>query len=457
MTGPRHWDSVPLGGIGRLFKGNGGTKEDEVPAGVPCIRYGDLYSRYETFITTARSFVTAEAARAYTLIRFGDVLFAGSGETIEEIGKSAVNLLDGEACCGGDVLVCRPVRVVNPRFLGYVLDAPGSVEQKARMGRGVTVMHIYADELRKLRIALPPLDEQATIVRFLDHADRRIRRAIRSKQTLIGLLNEQKQAAIHRAVTRGLDPDARLRPSGVNWLGDVPEGWQVRKLGSLFRIQGSGTTPPHETDYGGNVPWVMTGELNDGEIGVTRRTVTEAALESLSALRLFPRGSLVVAMYGATIGKTAVLGMAAATNQACCVLADPLENANVRYVQACVQLARFDLKQRAYGGGQPNINAEVVRSLRVPVPSRHEQDEIIRKIRTETAALSESLGVAQDQVELLREYRARLIEDVVTGQFDVRETAARLPDEPDEPEQVDERELEEVDDPDIEASEVVEA
>src|SRR5207244_1590921 len=89
------------------------------------------------------------------------------------------------------------------------------------------------DELKHLRIALPPLPEQASIVRFLDHADRRIRRAIHAKQKLIALLNEQKQAVIHGTVTRGLDPSVRLKPSGVDWLGDVPEHWDVKPLKHL--------------------------------------------------------------------------------------------------------------------------------------------------------------------------------------------------------------------------------
>src|SRR5207245_466691 len=145
---------------------------------VPCVRYGDLYGKYDQFITTAASFVTRERTADYTPIRHGDLLFAGSGETIEEIGKSAVNLLEHDAFCGGDVVIFRPTRSINPRFLGYAAASAPSIHQKACMGKGVTVMHIYPDELRYLRIAIPPLDEQEAITRFLDHANRRIRRAI---------------------------------------------------------------------------------------------------------------------------------------------------------------------------------------------------------------------------------------------------------------------------------------
>ena len=101
------------------------------------------------------------------------------------------------------------------------------------MGRGITIMHIYSSQLKYLWVALPPLLEQAAVVRYLDHVDRRVRRLVRAKRKLIALLTEQKQAIIHRAVTRGLDPNVPLKDSGVEWLGQVPEHWKVRQLRNL--------------------------------------------------------------------------------------------------------------------------------------------------------------------------------------------------------------------------------
>ena len=100
---PEHWDVRRLGQIGRLSKGNGGNKDDEVPRGVPCVRYGDLYTTHTHFIRKSRSFVSQSTAEGYTPIKCGDVLFAASGETFDEIGKSAVNLMQSKGCCGGDV------------------------------------------------------------------------------------------------------------------------------------------------------------------------------------------------------------------------------------------------------------------------------------------------------------------------------------------------------------------
>ena len=105
---PAHWEIKNLGRCGKLLKGNGGNKEDEVPKGVPCIRYGDLYTTHTFFITESRSYISTKKVDKYTALQYGDVLFAASGETIAEIGKSAVNLISSEACCGGDIILFRP-------------------------------------------------------------------------------------------------------------------------------------------------------------------------------------------------------------------------------------------------------------------------------------------------------------------------------------------------------------
>ena len=231
---PRHWEVVQLGRVGRLFKGKGGSKEDETPAGLPCVRYGDLYTQHQYVIRESRTCVAEAKAVDYTPLQYGDVLFAGSGETLEEIGKSAVNLIDGPACCGGDIVVFRPQIEVNPTFLGYAADYPYSAYQKSCMGRGITVMHIYGDELKHLTLPLPPLLEQQAIVRYLDYVDRRIRHYVSAKRKLVALLEEERQAVINQAVTRGLDANVRLKPSGVEWLGDVPEHWEVRRSKWLF-------------------------------------------------------------------------------------------------------------------------------------------------------------------------------------------------------------------------------
>ena len=234
---PEHWELKQLGLMGSLFKGSGGTKEDEVEDGVPCVRYGDIYTQHQYFVRETRADIAEESAANYTPIRYGDILFAGSGETVEEIGKSAVNLMAGPAYCGGDVIVFRPSIEADATFLGYATDCTTSIYQKGCMGRGVTVMHIYSQELRQLLLPLPPLDEQRAIAAYLDRETERIDALVAKKRLLIERLEEYRTALITRTVTRGLPPEAaraagldpspRLKPSGVEWLGAVPEHWEV--------------------------------------------------------------------------------------------------------------------------------------------------------------------------------------------------------------------------------------
>ena len=122
---------------------------------------------------------------------------------------------------------------MEAKLAGYSLDCPGAQTQKSMMGRGITIMHIYSGQLKYLWLPLPPLPEQAAIVRYLDYVDRHIRRYVAGKRKLIALLEEEKQAVVNRAVTRGLDPNVRLKPSGVEWLRDVPS---IGRCGGFGRL-----------------------------------------------------------------------------------------------------------------------------------------------------------------------------------------------------------------------------
>ena len=255
---PAHWKVTKLGHIGRLFKGNGGTKEDEVPTGIPCIRYGDLYTRHNYFILDSRACISEERARDYTPIEFGDILFAASGETIDEIGKSAVNLIQGRAYCGGDVIVFRPKRGLDCGYMGYATDFRPAVVQKAQMGRGFTIVHIYGDQLKKLAVLLPPIQEQTDIVRFLDHMDRRIQHYIDAKQKLIALLEEQKQAIIHNTVTGKVDVRTgqqyrTYRDAGVDDVEAIPNHWRIvplkRVLARIIDCEHKTAPAVDESDY----------------------------------------------------------------------------------------------------------------------------------------------------------------------------------------------------------------
>ncbi len=422
---PEHWEVAQLGRIGVFFKGSGGTKDDEVHEGIPCVRYGDLYTTHKSFISQTRSFVSPTKASAYTPINRGDVLFPTSGETIEEIGKSAVNLMHTKVLCGGDLIVFRPTIPIEPKFAGYVLDCPAAQTQKSLMGRGITIMHIYTGQLKNLWLPLPPLPEQRAIVRYLDYVDRRIRRYVSAKRKLIALLEEEKQAIVNRAVTRGLDPNVRLKPSGVDWLGDVPEHWDVRRAKFLYR-------EVDERSKTGTEELMSVSHIT----GVTprKKSVTMFKAESNIGYKLCRLGDIVINTMWAFM---AALGVARQTG-----LVSPsygvyrplnAESLSHDYIDSLLRIEAYRTNYliRSTGITSSRLRLYPESFLDIPLlcPPSIEQRAIVEYLDKATAGINAAIARARRQIELVQEYRTRLIADVVTGKLDVREAAAQLPDE----------------------------
>ena len=428
---PAHWEVRHLGRFGRLFKGGGGTKEDARESGVPCVRYGDLYTRHQFFITATRACVTPELANTvYTPIRYGDVLFAGSGETIDEIGKSAVNLIPGPACCGGDVIILRPSIDADARFLGYAMDCAATARQKACIGRGFTVVHIYSSDLKYVTLAIPSLPEQAAIVRFLDHAERRIRRYIRANEKLIALLEEQKKVFIQEAVTGQLDvrtgrPYTTYMDSGVEWLGAVPAHWNVWRSKRVLRprtelarpddIQLSATQAYGviaQADYEERIGRKVTKILR--HLGQRRHVEIDDFVISMRSFQ----GGLERAWRSGCI-RSSYIVLRAATELSVGYFGHLFKSAG--YIAALQSTANF------IRDGQ-DLNFENFCRVDVPFPPIEEQHQIAQAVDGGTQHVAASIERLRHRISSLREYRSRLIADVVTGKLDVREIAARLPD-----------------------------
>ena len=417
---PEHWEVVQLGRVGVFSKGSGGTKDDEVPDGIPCVRYGDLYTTHKSFISQTRSYVSPAKASAYTPINRGDVLFPTSGETIEEIGKSAVNLMHTQVLCGGDLIVLRPTMPMEPKFAGYALDCPAAQTQKSLMGRGITIMHIYGGQLKYLWLSLPPLPEQVSIVRYLDYVDRRIRRYVSARRKLIALLKEEKQAIVNRAVTRGLDPNVRLKHSGVEWLGDVPEHWEVWRLKSLAAIGTGGRDT-----------------INRKEDGLHPFFVRSQTVERIDTWS-FDGEAVLTAGDGVGVGKVFhYINGKFDYHQRVYKFSD------FRHIlgQFFFHYVRSTLCNEVFQGTAKStvdsLRLPMLQNFPVALPPPSEQRAIIEYLDNATAAIDAARARARRQVELVQEYRTRLIADVVTGKLDVREAAAQLPEEDDEDEPID--------------------
>lgn len=299
-----------------------------------------------------------------------------------------------------------------------VRSSPFQWELQVRSkGIWISRLQLTDDSFLGAPFPLPSLPEQAGIVRYLDHVDRQIRRYIWAKQKQIKLLEEQRQAIIHAAVTRGLGPDVRFKPSGVDWLGDVPEHWEIRRLKTIARMKSgesiTGLSINETSDYpvfGGNGLRGYTSDYTHegdyvliGRQGALCGNVHYAhgrfwASEHAVVASLFPGNDLV--WYG--------------------------------------ELLRIlNLNQYSLAAAQPGLAVERIQNLKVPVPPLGDQCAIARLIESETYPIGLAITQAERQNALLREYRTRLIADVVTGKLDVREVAAGLPREVEEPDFLD--------------------
>jgi len=187
------WETKRLGDVGVFSKGRGIKRDDVSDGGVPCIRYGELYTRYYNYVTTPVSRIPMTVAQTALPIKTGDLLFAGSGETAEDIGRCAAYLGDEQAYVGGDIIVLTPSGQ-NSMYLGYLMNCSSVAAQKARLGQGDAVVHISATNLARVEINLPPIDEQRAIAAVLSDMDAEIaaleRRREKAAQIKQGMMQQ---------------------------------------------------------------------------------------------------------------------------------------------------------------------------------------------------------------------------------------------------------------------------
>ena len=275
----------------------------------------------------------------------------------------------------------------------------------------------------------PPVEDQALIARYLDWHGAMTGRLIRAKRRLIALLNEQKQSIIHRAVTRGLDPAAKLKPSGVDWLGNVPAHWEVKPLKWWADINretlGQNTPDDFAFDY------IDIGSVGTGMLTASLERLTFKASPS-RARRVVRLGDTIVSTVRTYLKAIWFVGedrsdLIASTGFA---VLTPKDNVSPRFFAFALQSAAFInlVISRSDGVAYPAINETRLGSLKVALPSSMaEQDAIIAHLDEATVTYDQAIAAAQSEITLIQEFRTRLIADVVTGQLDVRAAAASLP------------------------------
>ena len=411
---PEHWGVIRLAMVGSLMKANGGNKQDDADTGVPCIRYGDIYTTYDLQIHNIKKFINQEAEPDYTSVQYGDILFAASGETFEEIGKSAVNLSQSSTCCGGDIIILRPQPKFNPIFLAYATSSSSAQSQKSIMGKGFTVIHIYGDQLRNVVIALPSEQEQKLIGNRIDRETTRIDALISKKTRFIELLKEKRTALITHAVTKGLDPKSKMKDSGVAWIGEVPDHWQVARIkrAAFLRNERRNDAPRGQVYIGLEDVESCTGKYSP--------TTGSSRQSEESTVGTFQDGDILYGKLRPYLRKAIVTGDAGICSTEFLVLQPKTVLSNWLHKWLLTTEVTQQIEAGCYGAKMPRADWEHVGSIHIPVPLLEEQRLIISALEKFISRIDLLCEKTQHSIDLLKERRSALITDAVTGKIDLR-------------------------------------
>jgi type I restriction enzyme S subunit len=361
--------------------------------------------------------------------------------------QGAIGVSEYQGIVSPAYVVQRPREGVNPRYFHYLLRTPAFAKEAERWSYGITsdMWSLRPEHFKMIYGCLPSFPEQSAIVRFLDYVNRRIQSYIRAKQNLIKLLEEQKQAIIHHSVTRGLDPNVRLRTSGVEWLGDVPEHWKIARLKDVAVVQTGLTLGKNyrglETE---SHPYLRVANVQHGHLDLKHVKNIDVPISEATGATL--KAGDVLMTEGGDIDK---LGRG-------CVWRDEIPGClhqNHVFAVRCRQdilVPEFLVGLMTSQHGRvyfqltakqttnlASTNSSTLRAFPVVLPPFFEQVAILNIVARQTSGLDTSISQTEQEISLFREYRTRLVADVVTGKLDVREVAAKLPDKAEDLEPLD--------------------
>lgn len=428
---PDKWRIEPLKHHVSMSKGLSVQKTDLVDDGVAIISYGQIHSKSNTTVDLKDEFVRyipRSLAPLYSSskLQYGDVVFADTSEDVDGIGNAILNTRQSEIYAGYHTVACRPnPKTLNGKFFAYLTKTDYWRSQLRKLAMGVKVFSITQSVLSRSYVLLPPLEEQRIIAQLLDE----LTLPLDSEELLltqqIDALERYKRSLIHEAVTKGLNPNAPMKPSGIEWIGDIPEHWNTSKLKYLLESP---------LQYGSNEAGNPFLENAPRYIRITDIT-TDGNLKSENAQYLdlklaYPfilsEGDVLFARSGATVGKTFLYHES--DGWAC--FAGYLIRAKSNKKKVLPAFLYYFTQGIGYGNWVSrmysqatiqNIGADKYSLLIIPLPQISEQQTIVDYLDGKCAKVDAILEIKRQQIEVLKKRRQSLIYEYVTGKRRVGE------------------------------------
>lgn len=414
---PGHWETRPaFGAFVSNRERNQGMKERTVLS----LSYGRIVIKPAEKLHG----LVPESFETYQIIHPGDIVLRTT-DLQNDHTSLRVGMVRDRGIITSAYLALRTSAGVNPEFGFQFLNVWDSSKAIYGYGSGLR-QSLDFSHFKRMPVAVPPPDEQVAIIKFLDWANSRLERTIRAKRKAITLLNEQKQTIIHRAVTRGLDPFVALKPSGIPWLGDIPQHWEVLRAKHLFACVD--VRSQHGSEE------LLTVSSSDGIVPRSSKTVTMFKAASYVGHKLCWPGDLVINSLWAWakgLGVSPHHGIVSTAYGVYRPVRKHMKLAN--YWHALLRSPAYDWELQVRSKGiwksRLQLTDESFLSMSILVPPQDEASTILSFIDESTSGLTQATSRLQREIHFLKEYQTRLVADVVTGKLDVREAAARLSDE----------------------------
>ena len=418
---PEHWKIAPFGRHFSYGKGLPITKADLQSEGTPVISYGQIHSKKNTGTKIDENLIryvhpSYIDTNPQSLLKENDFIFADTSEDIEGCGNCAYNDINGNIFAGYHTVIARPQNILFPKYYAYLFQSKNWKTQIQTLVNGVKVYSINRGILKQSILLIPQKDEQEAIVTYLDTKVAKIDEYISIAEKKIAALEELKQTIIAEAVTRGIHKDVPMKDSGVKWIGMIPEHWTVCKMRkSIYEINIKNnpiktTQILSLTNKQGVIPYEDKG--NQGN----------KAKEDISSYKIAFKDNIIMNSMNVIIGSVGL------SNYEGCV--SPVyyvygirEGTDKHFINYICQLSFFQKELRRFAKGILEIRLRVsskdIQNTYIALPSLSEQQEIVTYIEAKVASINQLCQAERAQIEKLKEYKQRLISDVVTGKVKV--------------------------------------
>jgi type I restriction enzyme, S subunit len=424
---PSDWEVRRLRDFADVRPSNVDKKSQDNEPSVHLCNYVDVY--YNDYITSDLEFMRATATSGQITnfeLKKGDVIITKDSESWDDIAVPAYvpQDLDGILCGYHLTLIRVDATQADGEYIFRAFASPSGAYQFQVAANGITRYGLPQKAIKDAVFLLPSLPEQRAIADFLDRKTAHIDTLIAKKQRLIDLLQEKRSALISHAVTKGLDPDAPMKDSGIEWLGEIPRHWEVKKLKYLVQMLGGGTPSKNVPEYwNGNIPWVSPKDMKTEWIDATEDTITELGL-SESTTTLISEYSILAVVRSGILKHSfpvAINTVPVALNQDMKAL-EPVRTLDVAYLAWLLRGKAQEILALCHhlGATVDSIRAEFFVNMMFGIPPLKEQQNIVSFVGNETKQIDTLIAKTETTIQRLQEYRTALISAAVTGKIDVR-------------------------------------